>query len=293
MLSSPVEHRLALPQGDLCWFEWGVPCERPSLLLLHATGFHGRVWDAVVAALPDDLHIVAPDLRGHGRSFKPERIDDWQTISDDLTGLVQIAFPGPLIGVGHSMGGVTAVRLAAAMAGRFARLVLVDPVIATDEFYADPPPGGPEDHPIARRRAVWESPGAMIAAFADRSPYSLWTVEALDSYCRYGLLPRAHGGYDLACAPLLEASIYASAAHNNPAPAVAAVDCPVTVLRARCGERTGQLDFTVSPTAPELAARFRDGRDFHWPDVSHFIPMEAPERLAALILSEVEAAERD
>lgn len=286
----PAEHRLELPQGQLCWFEWGTPSDRPSLLLLHATGFHARVWDATIAALPDDLHIVAPDLRGHGRSFRPERIDDWQLLADDLVGLVEQAFDGPLVGVGHSMGGVTLVRLAAVMPGRFARLLLVDPVIATADFYAHPLPGGAQDHPIARRRGRWESPDAMIAAFAARAPYSQWVPQVLEEYCRHGLLPQEDGGYALACPPLLEASIYASAAHNDPAAAVAAVTCPVTVLRARSGERSGKLDFSVSPTDPALASRFREGRDLHWPDVSHFIPMEVPDRLAALIAQEIDAA---
>ncbi|MCY4324386.1 MAG: hypothetical protein OXD00_12000, partial [Gammaproteobacteria bacterium] len=56
----------------------------------------------------------------------------------------------------------------------------------------------------------------------------------------------------------------------------------------------GRLDFSASPTWPELAARLPNGKDFYWPELSHFIPMQAPERVAALIgefLDEVAAHE--
>ena len=295
MVVIPAEHRLTLPQGDLCWFEWGVPSERPSLLLLHATGFHARVWDATIAALPDDLHIVAPDLRGHGRSYNPDSIVDWGATADDLVGLVETAFSGRLVGVGHSMGGYCLAHLAAAMPGWFERLLLVDAVmLPPDTYEPDAPIPDAAEHPVSRRRNAWESPEAMITSFAPRVPYANWLPQVLDDYCRYGLVPDGDGaGYVLGCPPRIEASAYLGSLHNDAAPIIAGVDCPVTVLRARTGERTGSMDFSISPTWPGLAAAFRDGRDMQWPDVSHFIPMEVPERLAALILSEVEAAERD
>jgi pimeloyl-ACP methyl ester carboxylesterase len=71
---------------------------------------------------------------------------------------------------------------------------------------------------------------------------------------------------------------------NNPYLWVGDVQCPTTILRARNAERKGAMDFSSSPTAPDLWKRFPDARDLHWPDVSHFIPMEAPDRLAALIV---------
>jgi len=59
----PIEHRFAAPGGELCWFEWGKAGDRPTLLLLHATGFHARCWDATIKALPQDWHYIALDLR--------------------------------------------------------------------------------------------------------------------------------------------------------------------------------------------------------------------------------------
>src|SRR3546814_15414567 len=84
------EHRLETPEGDICWFEWGSRGAAPSLLLLHATGFHARLWDQVVAALPSGTHVIAPDHRGHGRSFKTASVNDWATHAEVLMQLVDL-----------------------------------------------------------------------------------------------------------------------------------------------------------------------------------------------------------
>jgi pimeloyl-ACP methyl ester carboxylesterase len=284
---APREHRLATSAGEICWFEWGQPSDRPSLLLLHATGFHARLWDQVVAALPPDTHVIAPDQLGHGRSAKPASLSDWAVTADALLPLVDRFAGAPLIGCGHSMGGYVLTRLAAERPDAFAHIFLIDPVIMPPEFYvgaADAPVPDPADHPVARRRARWDGWEAMNAHFASRPPYAHWQLAVLADYCRFGLLPAADGnGCDLACPPALEASVYQNALRTNPHDWLERLTVPASVIRARTGERAGNLDFSVSPTWPGLGSAIGAVRDKQWADQSHFIPMEAPGRLAALL----------
>jgi len=285
-VAAPREHRFAGPAGEICWFEWGEAGPGPSLLLLHATGFHARCWDRVIAALPAGTHVIAPDLRGHGRSFRPASLRDWTDIADDIVALTSSLETGPLFAVGHSMGGFVAALVAARLPGRFSGLLLVDPVLMPPDIYHQrwgEAEADPASHPVSRRRNHWDSAEEMIARFADRPPYSGWKREVLEDYCRYGLVPAKAGGLELACPPTLEASAYIGSGGRDVYPLIATIECPVTVLRARNGERSSALDFSISPTWPELADHFRNGRDLHWSDLTHFIPMEAPERLAALI----------
>ena len=290
----PAEHRFAAPAGEICWFEWGERGAGPSLLLLHATGFHARLWDGVVRALPDNLHIIAPDFRGHGRSFRPPSLGDWAATSADIVALLDVLKLPAMLGVGHSMGAHCLARIAAARPATFTRLLLVDPVIMAPSIYVevDGAHGAdPQDHPVSRRRNQWDSAAQMTAHFATRPPYAAWDAAVLADYCQWGLVPAGDGqGLELACPPRLEASTYMGAVYNNPYPVMRGIACPVTVLRAKTGERQGPLDFSLSPTDPALAQFFGQGWDMQWTDQSHFIPMEAPTRLAALIMAELAAA---
>lgn len=293
-VADPVARKFALQGGDLCWFEWGAASpDCPSLLLVHATGFHARCWDGVVRALPPGTHVIAPDLRGHGRSYRPASLGNWAETADDLLPLIDALPPGPLVGVGHSMGGVCVVRAAALRPERFAALLLVDPVMFAPEFYVQHgavPVGDPANHFVAKRRNHWPEWQEMRARFAARFPYDRWDAEVLADYCRWGLLPRADGdGFDLACPPFLEASAYMGSAAFDPLAAAASIACPVTVLRARTAERTSALDFSISPTWPGVAGVFPDSHDVTWSECTHFIPMEAPGRLAALIAADLQS----
>ena len=65
-------------------FEWR-PERRgqgPSLCMVHATGFHGRVWDQVIHHLPG-RHVFAVEQRGHGRSQAVD-FNGWADFGHDL-----------------------------------------------------------------------------------------------------------------------------------------------------------------------------------------------------------------
>lgn len=286
-MSEPREHRQATPEGDICWFEWGESGAGPSVLLLHATGFHARLWDQVVAALPAGAHVIAPDHRGHGRSFKPATLADWAATSDALLPLVDRFAGTSLVGCGHSMGGYALTRLAAERPGAFSHLVLIDPVIMPPDFYAGQgalPVPDPADHPVARRRNQWVDAEEMRARFADRAPYSKWQPQVLADYCTHGLLPAASGeGYELACPPALEASVYQNALRTDPYPWLGRLSAPVTLIRAPQAARGDAMDFSQSPTWTGLGPAIGTVRDELWPENSHFIPMEAPARVGGLI----------
>jgi len=66
--------------------------------------------------------------------------------------------------------------------------------------------------------------------------------------------------------------------------AVEKLDIPVRVVRARERTSANAADMSASPTYPGLAAHFKHGTDLPYPNLTHFIPMEAPDLVARLIL---------
>lgn len=260
------------------------------MLFIHATGFHARCWDQTIAHLPHGYHVIAIDLRGHGRSEKRGLISDWTEPARDVIELLSHLRLASAIGAGHSKGGHILVQAAAALPGQFSKLVLIDPVIMSPEIYGSMPawPQGTE-HPVARRRNSWESWEAMYEAFRHRKPYSHWLPKVLEDYCRHGVTKRPDGnGVQLACPPDIEASVYKAATGRDIYALIPAIKVPVTVLRAKQRDPGPRdfTDFSASPTWEKLAAQFAQGRDVFLPHLTHFIPMQDPELVARYVSGE-------
>ncbi|OGK97558.1 MAG: hypothetical protein A3E31_05420 [Candidatus Rokubacteria bacterium RIFCSPHIGHO2_12_FULL_73_22] len=71
--------------------------------------------------------VVSVDLRGHGESDKPQGPYPITAYVDDLAYVIAELGLGKVVAVGHSMGGITALQLAAAHPDRVAAIVMVDP----------------------------------------------------------------------------------------------------------------------------------------------------------------------
>lgn len=288
----PQEHRIAVNGTQLCYFEWGQPvADQPSWLFCHATGFHARCWDQVIAGLPADAHVIALDTRGHGRSDKVPPYD-WFTFGEDVRAVVNALDLHQLIGVGHSMGGHALTSAAAHEPQRFSRLLLVDPVIFDPDV--EPAESGmaladASEHPVARRKADFASWEEMYERFADRMPYAVWRRPVLADYCRFGVLPQAEGqGVTLACPPIVEASVYMGSLRSDLRPLLARVTMPVTVLRVRERDPDAQgMDFSTSPTWPALAAQLPDAADIYLPELTHLVSMQAPELVSRCAMKHV------
>lgn len=84
----------------------------PAVLLLHGLGATGAVWDGLTDRL--DSAWLAPDLPGHGGSARLHRYS-----FGGLAAAVadQLPTTGPLVVVGHSLGGVVALTLASGWFG--------------------------------------------------------------------------------------------------------------------------------------------------------------------------------
>jgi pimeloyl-ACP methyl ester carboxylesterase len=228
-----------------------------------------------------DRHCLAIDARGHGRSGKPEPPYLWRSFGRDLVRVAGTFDVQGAIGIGHSMGGHLMTQVAAIRPQTYAALLLVDPTIFPRSYYGGPPPDAGF---TLRRRNEFASPEEMIERFQSRTPFERWSPDILRDYCRYGLLPE-DGQYVLACPPRVEASIYEHSrdAESDIYPEIVMVRQPVTVMRAGKARQQEVFDLSASPTAPDLAAHFSDGREVLLRDASHYIPMEEPGAVAGAI----------
>lgn len=82
---------------------------RPQVVLVHGWICTGRVWHEQVRGLAEDTRLITFDLPGHGRTPSPGSGDyDLDLLADSLLAVIEeVAEPGPVVLVGHSLGGMT------------------------------------------------------------------------------------------------------------------------------------------------------------------------------------------
>src|SRR3954447_24107097 len=113
--------------GDVVVTERGAG---PAILLVHAGGSTGGVWNGVAGILANRFRVLVYD-RPTYRSTNPPR--GTEAMAAEVADLLAVAtsVDGPLIVVGHSSGAV--VVLEAALRQRFAGLLLYEPPVAVDQ----------------------------------------------------------------------------------------------------------------------------------------------------------------
>ena len=99
-----------------------------QILMIHGLTGHGRRWHTLAEQHLTEFTVLAPDLIGHGRSSwsAPWTLDANVAA---LASLIEAEASRPVVVVGHSFGGATALHLAAACPDLVSGLVLLDPAI--------------------------------------------------------------------------------------------------------------------------------------------------------------------
>lgn len=128
-MAEPMHKRVPVADDvELQVLDWTQPGahDRP-MVLVHGLASNARMWDGVAAELAALGHpVVSIDLRGHGRSDKPDDGYDLATVADDLRTLLDLlAFERPVV-AGQSWGGNVAIALAHRHRGRTAGIACVD-----------------------------------------------------------------------------------------------------------------------------------------------------------------------
>ncbi|MFN0148566.1 MAG: alpha/beta fold hydrolase [Dehalococcoidia bacterium] len=112
---------------------WGDD-SAPAVVLLHGFTASLRMWQNQVEALSQDYRVVAPDLRGHGRSGAPEDLARYsiQRYAEDIRELLDAIGAELCALVGCSFGGMIALQFATTWPQRLACLVVSDSSPAYD-----------------------------------------------------------------------------------------------------------------------------------------------------------------
>ena len=152
----------------------------PTLLLVHGWGGAGDQWCTLLPHLAPAAtgRVIVPDLRGHGASRSQWTDEDWRggtvraadftprAFAADLARLLAELRTGPVIAVGHSMGGQVVTALAVEHPASVSALVVLDPAYGADDEELVRIPG--EQDALRAEGAAWAA-RFVAGAFSARA----------------------------------------------------------------------------------------------------------------------------
>jgi pimeloyl-ACP methyl ester carboxylesterase len=251
-----------------------------SLLISHATGFHGYCYLPLADELNDSFTTFAIDHRGHGATARPDDWDvDWSRYGDDTTAVVEAIAPaGGLVGFGHSMGGAALLMAAARRPDLFDLIIAFEPIVfpSDPEVLGGVPRSGLADG-ARRRRSSFPSFGAAIENYASKPPMIDFDPDVRRLYVAHGFRP-APEGVRLKCDPEHEARTFESSWNHDTWDRLSEIETPVVVIASGDGDAPAKV-------APLVAERLLDAKLVELPETNHFWPYVDPAAAAALIRS--------
>ncbi len=216
-MSTLVPATIAVPVhgGDLTVGVWNDDCaDAPAVLAIHGITASHRCWPLVAERLPG-VRVIAPDLRGRGRSNALGEPYGLHQHVLDLVAVLDAVGEDKVAVLAHSMGAFVAVLLAAEFPERVSSLTLVD--------------GGIPLEPSIRSPAHADSGGtAVLGPAAERLSMEFASVDDYREFWREH--PAFRGHWSSVVEGYVDYDLRGAAPHWTPSGVIGAVQADVAEL---------------------------------------------------------------
>jgi pimeloyl-ACP methyl ester carboxylesterase len=259
------------------------------LHFLHANGYPPACYDPLFRLLQPHFQVFGMHLRPLWPESAPEGLRDWHPLADDLLRFLSDREAGPVMGVGHSIGGIVTLRAALREPHRFGALVLIDPVLFPPYFIIfwnlmRATGLGWKVHPkisgALNRRRRFDNLDIVFRGYRRRDVFRNFSDESLRAYIAGMTRPHADGGYELIQSPEWEALIYYTGIWRDLDlwRGLKTLSVPTLIIR---GARS---DTFWAKTADRVQRANPKVRTEAVEDAGHLVPLEFPEQVSRIIM---------
>jgi len=265
------------------------------LHFLHANGYPPECYLPLFEQLKSSFSIFGMLLRPLWPNARMDELKDWRPLTSDLLKFLIATEKQPVIGVGHSIGGIVTLRAALQEPEKFRALILIEPVLFPPYYIilwniARKLRLGYQIHPYIqrtmRRRREFDDLKHVFQGYRRKKVFRYLSDEALRAYIE-GITKPSKNGYSLVYSPEWEAHIYYTGIWIDLAlwRSLKNLRVPAMIIR---GNESG----TFWRSSYERVRKIHPGiRLVTVESSSHLVPLERPRKVFDLIQSFVREIE--
>jgi pimeloyl-ACP methyl ester carboxylesterase len=245
----------------------------------HANGFPAGSYSTLFSYLSDDFDIGVIDRLGHHEDYPVT--ENWPFLLQQLIDYFERTYSQPVYAVGHSLGGVLSMMVAAQRPDLVKGLIMLDaPFLTAFEAYGlmlvkclglidKVTPSGR----TLGRKEEWESVEHALQYFRSKRLFSAFDERCLNDYVNNGTQSHGSGQRRLHFKAETEISIYRTMPNNLHH--TQRLNMPAAVIAGKCSD--------VFKRHHGFKMKRQLGMDVNWVEGSHMFPLESPELTAQLI----------
>ncbi|WP_404380426.1 3-oxoadipate enol-lactonase [Caenispirillum salinarum] len=250
--------------GTTFFVETAGKPDAPPVLLIHSLSADHEAWRPQIPALTEHFRVIAPDIRGHGKSRATPPPYTMETLADDMAAILDALDVQAAHVVGLSIGGMIAQTMALNHAGRVKSLLLAATASEMNE----------------ERRKVWDDRIASVEGDG--------VEQLVEPTLQRWFTPPTHDGDP--------ETVRLCAAMIRRTPPEAYAGCAAAIRDLNLTARLGEISVPTlilsadqdTSTPPELQAMIRDAvpraRLETFTGTAHQIGLERPERFNELMM---------
>jgi pimeloyl-ACP methyl ester carboxylesterase len=214
---------------------------------------------------------------------RPEEIADWTPLTDDFLRFLDEHQTEASIAVGHSVGGIVALRAALRQPERFRGLVLIDPVLFPPYIIRSwqvicSLGMGYQLHPLVRaardRRRLFDDLERLFSGYRRKPVFRYMGDAELRAYIE-GIACLADHGYKLCYSVDWETRIYATSVWRDMDiwRGLPSLDIPLLIIRG------AETDTFWASTGRRVLRKARSAQVVAIPQATHLVPLERPDEV--------------